>query len=103
MKFTHIEKMEDDSYMLYFDDDFYKHFTKYYVKSSYSNILYRIFGLLPQDFYHYVGTTYNAHFKPSPYIKTSIRMLFKDKKDAIKFANEVDRRLEQVVKREDFN
>lgn len=103
MKLTRIEQNEDKSYSLYFDEDFYKYFYKYYTKSSYYNILYRIFGLLPQDFYHYIGTAYNAHFKPSPLLHDFIYTFFTDKESAITFANEVDRRLAYIISREDFN
>ena len=102
MKLTRIVTNDDNTYSLYFDEDFYKYFNPYYVKSSYYNILYRIFGLLPQDFYHYIGATYNAQFKPSPIIKGFIYTQFKNKNDIIQFANEVDKRLTQIIKREDF-
>lgn len=101
MKLTRIEQQEDKSYMIFFDEDFYKHFTQFYVKNSFFNILYRIFGLLPQDFYHYVGATYHAHYKPSSLIR-AVHMLFKNKSDAINFANEIDRRLTYIIKKGDF-
>ena len=103
MKLTRIEQNEDKTYSLYFDEDFYKYFTKYYKKDSYFNILYRIFGLLPQDFYHYIGATFGAQFKPSPLLHNFIYTFFIDKQNAIAFANEVDRRLTYIIKREDFD
>ena len=103
MKLTRIEQNEDKTYSLYFDEDFYRHFSQYYIKSSYYNILYRIFGLLPQDFYHYIGATYNASFKPSPNLHDFIYTLFINKSDAIAFSNEVNKRLTQIISREDFN
>lgn len=103
MKYTRIVQNEDKSYSIYFDDDFYTIFYQYYEGDSYFNIVYRLFGLLPQDFYHYVGATYNAYFKPSKYVNGFIYTLFKEKKDAIKFANEIDKRIDYCVKRGDFN
>lgn len=103
MKLTRVEQNEDKTYTFHFDEDFYKYFSKYYKKHSYFNILYRIFGLLPQDFYHYIGNTFKAHFKPSPYLHSLIYTYFINKEDAIAFTNEIDKRLTQIISREDFN
>ena len=103
MKYTRIVQNEDKSYSVYFNDDFYTIFYQYYDGDSYFNVVYRLFGLLPQDFYHYIGATYHAYFKPSKYLSNFIYTLFKEKNDAIKFANEIDNRIEYCVKRGDFN
>ena len=102
MSYTRIEQNPDKTYSLYFNDNFYTIFTPYYRSGSYYTILYRLFGLLPQDFYHYAGATYHATFKPSPHLKSNIYMLFSNKNDIMAFANEIDKRISYCVKRGDF-
>ena len=102
MNFIKIEKNDDDTYSLFFDDNFYKYFTKHYTSGSYFNIFYRLFGFLPQDFYHMAAAKYNAIFQPNPYVKRHIRMKFKTKNDATILAKEINTRLNNIVKREDF-
>ena len=103
MSYTRIEQNDDKTYSIFFDDSFYKIFYQFYNGNSYFNVLYRLFGLLPQDFYHMVGARYNAIYKPSPYLKTLIYMQFKNKSDAIKFANEIDKRIDFYNNRGDFD
>lgn len=102
MTYFNIEQDGSFNYSLRFNDNFYKVFEPYYKGDSYWNLLYRLFGMLPQDFYHYVGATYHALFKPSPYVKTVIYMYFKKKEHAIQLANEIDKRINYCVERGDF-
>lgn len=102
MNFTKINQNEDFSYSIFFNENFYKIFSPYYDGDSYFNILYRLFGMMPQDFYHYVGATYKAFFKPSAFLKNHIYMQFKVKELAAKFADEIDRRITYCVNRGDF-
>ena len=100
--YTRIDQNEDFTYSIYFTDKFYEIFNKYYQKDSFFNILYQLFGMLPQDFYHYVGATYGASFKPSKILPNFIHMNFKIKNNAINFANEIDKRIKYCVDRGDF-
>ena len=100
MTYTKIETNDNNTYSIYFNDNFYKFFTPYYRGDSYFNIFYRLFGLLPQQFYHMAEQKYNASFQPNPYVKRHIRLQFKDKKDAIKLCNEIDKRINYL--RENF-
>lgn len=102
MKYTIINQNEDKTYSIAFDEDFYKIFRPYYKGDSYFNILYRLYGLLPKNFYHYIGTKFNAHYKPSPYLHSLIYMYFTNKEDAINFADDIDYRLNYLVKKENF-
>ena len=102
MIYTRIEQMDDNLYSIYFTDKFYEIFRPYYTGGSYFNILYRIFGLLPQDFYHMIGKQYNAIFKPSTVLKNHIHTRFK-KEDALNLCKEIDARLQYCISREDFN
>ena len=47
---------EKDQYTIVMTDEFYKYCQPLYEKGSYFNIVYRLFGLLPQDFYHAMQT-----------------------------------------------
>ena len=102
MTYTEIDTYENNTYYVRFSADFINLFKQYCTGGSYFNILYRLFGLLPQDFYHYVGTTYNASFQPNPNFKHHIRTQFKNKNDAINFANEIDKRIKYFIDRGDF-
>ena len=102
MTYTRIEKNEDGYYSFYFNDNFYNLFQPHYSGGSYHNVLWRLFGLAPQDFYHYLGAHYNANFKPSSIISFHIYPLFTTKEDAIAFTNEVDKRITYCVNRGDF-
>lgn len=93
MSYTWIKQNDNKTYSVFFDDEFYKLFHQYYIKGSYENVLYRLFGLLPQDFYHYVGATFHASYRPSQSLHSLIYMEFINRKDAIMFANEIDRRI----------
>ena len=71
-------------------------------KDSYFNIFYRLFNLLPKDFYHYVSVQYHAQFQKSKYIRY-VKMSFKVEKDAKDFCKELNRRFHYCVMRGDFN
>ena len=103
MNFTRIEQEDDGLYSVYFSDLFYDYFSPYYNHlGSYFNIFYRLFDLLPQDFYHMVGSNYNAIFKPNPALQQQIYMRFK-KTDAEKFCNEINSRIQYCINLGDFN
>ena len=50
-------EQDNDTYVIKMTDKFYK-YTLPYFNQSYFNILYRLFNLLPKDFYHYIGYKY---------------------------------------------
>lgn len=102
MIYTMIDTYDNNTYHVRFTSEFINLFKPYCTRGSYINILYRLFGLLPQDFYHYLHNQYNASFQPNPYIKRHIRVQFKNKQDAIQFANEIDNRIKYFVNRGDF-
>lgn len=89
---------EKDKYTIVMTDDFYKYCQPLYEKGSYFNIVYRLFGLLPQDFYHYVGYKYNAFFMKSDSLKNYVKMFFKTKKDVDELVKELNRRFDYCVK-----
>lgn len=95
--YTRIEQMDNKNYEIYFTDKFYENFYPYYNGSSYFNILYRLFGLLPRDFYHMVGASYHAIYVPSRFIKNFIHMQFQNKTDAANFCREVDHRIQYIL------
>ena len=101
LKYIKIEQI-NNYFNVYFTDDFYTYTTPFYHNESYFNIMYRIFGLLPQDFYHFIGTTYHATFEPCFFMKNVILMHFPTKKDAELFASEADKRLTYFINRGDF-
>lgn len=102
MNFTEIRKDDDGTYRVYFNENFYSCFIAYYDGDSYFNIYYRLFGLPPKDFYHFLGAKYNAQFKRSSTTPNLIHHYFSKREDAIAFANEVDRRLNYCRSRGDF-
>lgn len=73
-----------------------------YFNQSYLNILYRLFNLLPKDFYHYIGYKYHAQYQKSKNIPDFIRMSFKTEADAKAFCKEANRRFKYCVDRGDF-
>ena len=64
IKYIQIVEAEDKLYLIYFSPKFYDLFDLFYKpEGSYYNILYRLFGLLPQDFYHMLAKEYHAIFQ----------------------------------------
>ena len=98
MRYTWIRTNDDNTYSIMFDDPFYEIFYPYYEGNSYFNIMFRLYGLLPQDFFHYVGAQFNAYFKPSKYVPNTVNMYFKTKKDINAFAKDIDTRLSYLIK-----
>ena len=68
-----IEEYEG-KYYIKMTDKFYNLTIKYFAH-SYLNLMYRLFDMLPRDFYHYVGFVYNASFQKNKYINF-INMFF---------------------------
>ena len=97
-----IEQDENKNYEIRMTEKFYNFTQSFYKKDSYFNIFYRLFNLLPKDFYHYVSVYYNAQFQKSKYIR-HIHMTFKNEKDAKNFCKELNRRFHYCVERGDFN
>ena len=97
-----IEQDKDKNYEIKMTDKFYNYMLPFYKKDSYFNIFYRLFNLLPKDFYHYIGTTYHAQFQRNKYIRY-VKMSFKDEKNAKKFFKELNRRFQYCVERGDFD
>lgn len=95
MFFT-VEKNDDKTFSLALTDAFYKKMYPHYCGGSYWNVLYRLFNMLPQDFYHYVGFTYKASFKKSESIR-HIYMFWTKEKDAKMFCDELNRRFKEVL------
>lgn len=93
--FFEIAQDENKNFVLSFTDTFYKKMSPYYRGDSYCNVLYRLFGLLPQDFYHYCGITYAAQFRPSESIR-HVQMYWTDKNNAEKFCKEANLRMNKV-------
>lgn len=102
MSYTRIQINDDKTYSVFWSDAFYPLFHPYYIRGSYFNVMYRLFGLLPRDFYHYIGATYNATFRKSPVLANYIYVRFNKQSDAERFAAEVNHRIEYCVKRGDF-
>ena len=84
----------NSQWSIYFTAEFYNKFHQYYNHDgSYFNILYRVFGILPQDFYHMAAAVYNASFILNPYYKKHVLMVFKNKNDGERLCKEINTRL----------
>ena len=94
-------EQDNDIYVIMMTDKFYK-YTLPYFNDSYFNIMYRLFNLLPKDFYHYVGFKYKAQFQKSKYLSNFVKMSFKEKENAETFCKEVNRRFQYCINRGDF-
>ena len=94
-------EQDNDVFDIKMTDKFYKLTSKYF-NDSYFNIFYRLFNLLPKDFYYYVGFKYKAQFKKSQYLSNFIKMSFKEKENANEFCKELNRRFHYCVMRGDF-
>ena len=97
-----IEQDENKNYEVRMTEKFYEHAYPFYKKDSYFNIFYRLFNLLPKDFYHYIGVQYHAQFQKSKYIRY-VKMSFKKEEDAKDFCKELNRRFHYCIIRGDFN
>ena len=91
----------ENKYTIKMTDKFYEYMALYF-HQSYFNIMYRLFNLLPRDFYHYLGYTYHASFQKSKYINF-IHMYFENIKDAKEFCKELNKRFQYCVDRKDFD
>ena len=94
-------EQDNDNYIIMMTEKFYKYTLPYY-NDSYFNIMYRLFNLLPKDFYHYIGYRYNAQFQKSKYLSNFVKMSFKKEPDAKEFCKELNRRFHYCVERGDF-
>jgi hypothetical protein len=94
-------EQDSDNYIIMMTEKFYKYTTPYF-NNSYFNIMYRLFNLLPKDFYHYVGFKYKAQFQKSKYLSNFVKMSFKKESDAKEFCKELNRRFHYCVERGDF-
>ena len=94
-------EQDNDVYVIMMTDKFYNYTLPYY-NDSYNNIMYRLFNLLPKDFYHYIGYKYNAQFQKSKYLANFVKTSFKKKEDAENFCKECNRRFQYCVERGDF-
>ena len=94
-------EQDNDNYIIMMTEKFYKYTLPYY-NDSYFNIMYRLFNLLPKDFYHYVGFKYKAQFQKSKCLSNFVKMSFKKESDAKEFCKECDRRFHYCVERGDF-
>ena len=102
MKYFKVERNEHEHFEVKLAEHFYELVYPFYKKDSYFNIFYRLFNLLPKDFYHYVSYTYHAQFQKSKYIR-HVKMSFKKEEDAKNFCKELERRFLYCVERGDFN
>lgn len=102
IKYFEVQCENKQVYTVEFTAPLYEFFKGSYVNgagSSYKNIYYRLFGLLPYDYFHYIAFTYKAKFK-----KMSIRWMktyFENKTDAERFANECNKRMNNALRRKD--
>ena len=97
-----IEQDENKNYEVKMTEKCYEYAYPFYKKDSYFNIFYRLFNLLPNDFYHYIGVQYHAQFQKSKYIRY-VKMSFKKEEDAKDFCKELNRRFHYCIIRGDFN
>lgn len=95
-------EQDEDCYIIYMKEKFYDYCSPYANGQSFFNITYRLFNLLPKDFYHYVGYKYHAQFKKCDFLRF-VRMTFKEEKDAKDFCKELNRRFHYCVQRGDFD
>lgn len=100
--FFKVEQNEQKEWELAFTPTFYDTMLPYYRGDSYWNVVYRLFGLLPQDFYHYCGYTYKALFRPSTNIRY-VYMYWTDKEGAGTLCRELNRRMEVALNEKQAN
>lgn len=101
--YTKLEQWDNGPYQIYFSDNFYDLFTPYYKPcGSYFNVMYRLFGLLPHEFFQWCAREFNAIVEPNPYIKSHIRMCFKNKNDANRLCKEINTRINYYVEQGRF-
>ena len=48
------EENENKTYSIRMTNKFYSYTEKFYCGDSYYNMMFRLFGLLPKDFFHYI-------------------------------------------------
>ena len=94
-----IEKESNERYIIRMTDLFYKYCYPFYKRHSYFNILYRMYGLLPYDFYHYMSAKYNMHFEKGT---CAIISFFKTEKDAMNYCRDLNTRFDYCVKNKFF-
>lgn len=92
----------DGNYTIGMTDLFYKYMLPYYKGDSYFNVLYRLFGLVPQDFYHYISYKYKAHFRKHPTFTKFAYTFFINEQDANMFCREINKRFDYCVKHSYF-
>lgn len=90
-----------NAYTVRLSNEFYKYVTPYYKGDSYWNIVYRLYNLLPYDFYHYISSVYHAHYRKMDKIRW-FKILFYDKKDCEAFCRDLNTRMEYCVKSKYF-
>ena len=100
--YTKLEQYDNGTYGIFFNDAFSDLFAKYCTSGSYFTIVFRLFGLLPYDFFQWCAREFNATFEPNPYIKTHIRMQFKNKSDALKLCAKINARINYYVEQGRF-
>lgn len=94
--FFEVKQNEKKEWELAFTSTFYDTMLPYYRGDSYWNVVYRLFGLLPQDCYHYCGFTYNALFRPSDSIR-HVYMYWTDKESAEALCRDLNKRMEAAL------
>ena len=97
MKYFFAEDNCDGTYGIKMTKEFYNYMYPHFNNLPYFRIAYQLFGLLPQDFYHYVGAHYHAHFKKSDCLENLILMFFKNKADCEALCTELDNRFQRAV------
>lgn len=99
MKYFYSEKWEEDNYYhICFTDDLYDKLRPFYNPAgmnSYFNLFYRLFGLLPNNFFQYIQVTFNAKIKIDKPLQF-VTFYFQTKSEAEKFITELNRRMAWV-------
>ena len=94
MYFTAFDNL-DGTFSVKMTEEFYKYIS--FNGHSYFDILYKLFGLYPRDFYHYVGAQDNAWFKKGS-IPSFNLMYIKNITDCEALCKELNNRFDYCVK-----
>lgn len=96
MKNFYIEKWEEDNnFHIHFTDELYAKLRPFYDNSgrnSYFSLYFRMFGLLPYNFFQYVQVTFHARIKLDKVLHFSA-FSFPAKNDAEAFVTELEKRI----------
>lgn len=101
-----IENWKDstgDYFVVGMTNNFYRIMNKYYDGGSYHDVCFRLFGLLPGEYYKYISATYGAKLRRYDNSQRYVRVLFSNRNEAQALIKELNERMSYCVKMGFFN